>query len=139
MIHWIKDKYRRIKTIIEWIPLLWNTRDYDYRDAIEVFKYQLNRIADFLESDKALSLHADYYAKRTRTITRLMKKVYDEDYAVEYIDKLEKICGGDDYCYNRKEVNQLEDKLFKESREKQEKAHRILWELMQNNIQNLWD
>ena len=46
---YIKRKYRQIKRIFEFFPLIWNGADFDYRYAIDLFTYQLSRTADYLE------------------------------------------------------------------------------------------
>ena len=93
-----------------------------------------------------------------------MKKVYDEEYAIEYIDKMEDLYGkdlmehelidtgrGDGTSYYQKkyertetperikEIKDMSNKLWSESNLKQEKAHRILWLMVERNIQGWWD
>jgi len=84
--YWVKRKIRQIKRVIDFLPLIWNGFDFDYRYATELYGHQLGRIADFLESDKAYSISAKDNAKRIRTTLKLMKLVGDEEYAMEYFD-----------------------------------------------------
>lgn len=163
--YFFKRKYYQIKNIIRWIPILWNQFDFDYRYAIDVFKFQLLNMADFMESNKAKCVGAKDRASRIRMIVRLMDKVYDEDYACEYQDKLKKIYPkeglfnwsfvdterGDGSSYLKygyelteskemiDKINKTKDFLFKESKEKQERAHKLLWNLIEHNIRGLWD
>lgn len=164
MIYFFKRKYRQVKNIIRWIPVLWNQFDFDYNYAIDVFKFKLLNIADFLESDKASCVGAKDRASRIRMIVRLMEKVYNEDYATEYQDKLKEIYGkevfesdfvdtehGDGSSFLKykyelteseekiKEINDVKYKLFKESQVKQERAHKLLWKLVEHNIRHWWD
>lgn len=156
-------KYKQVKNVIRWIPVIWNNFDFDYRYALEAFKFQLNNIADHMESDKAVTMSAADRAQKIRTITKLMDKVYDEEYATDYIDKIEELYGpreinweDDDekegyvryegYIYEReytpeqlKAIKEHETKLHKEGRAKQEKAHKLLWKLMEHNIRGFWD
>jgi hypothetical protein len=119
---------------------------------------KLEDIATFMESDRAWSVQSKEDAKRIRLVLRLMKKVYDEDYAVEYLKKLEHIYGEGitdfdfvsfqngyklKYNYedlpNREEIREMENKLFWESHHKQQKAHKLLWKLIEHNIRRWWD
>lgn len=163
--YYFKRKYRQIKNLIKWIPIIWNQFDFDYRYATDVFKFQLLKMADFMESDKTKCVGAKDRASRIRMIIRLMDKVYDEDYACEYQSKLKELYPkeglfdwqfvdtekGDGSSYLKygyelteskkmiNEINKAKDSLFKESREKQERAHKLLWKLIEHNIRNWWD
>jgi hypothetical protein len=91
-----------------------------------------------------------------------MNKVYDEEYALEYQDKMKELYGEDildiefvpyednpkeyysiKHKYsgwdNEKEIEEMQSKLFLESHEKQEKAHRILWAMIEHRIRYWWD
>lgn len=164
MIRWIKRKIWQIKNVIKWLPKIWNQYDFDYRYSIEVFKFQLQKQVQFLESDKALTLCAKNTASRIRMVIRLMDKVYDEDYALEYQDEFEKIYGKgslkmnfislkdksnySEMKYNYQlnededmveEMDQVHQNLFLRSHEKQKRAHKLLWDLVEHNIQRWWD
>lgn len=161
---WIKRKIWQIKNVIKWLPKIWNQYDFDYRYSIEVFKFQLQKQVQFLESDKALTVEAKNTASRIRMVIRLMDKVYNEDYALEYQDEFEKIYGKgsldmnfiplkdksnySEMKYNYelnededmvKEMDQVHDNLYLRSREKQKRAHKLLWDLVEHNIQRWWD
>lgn len=157
--YWIKRKMWQIKNVIKWLPKIWNQYDFDYSYSIEVFKFQLEKQADYLESDKAITENSKNDASRIRMILRLMDKVYDHDYGIEYQKQFEEIYGKDllDIKFINKlhglkhmyELNEDEDKvremdqvkrnLFLNSQEKQNRAHKLLWDLVEHNIQNWWD
>jgi len=84
--YWFKRKYRQIQRVIDFLPIIWKGYDFDYVYSIKLFRKQLQRQATFLESDKAYSLSAKTNAQKIRTAIRLMDKVYDEDYTMEYVD-----------------------------------------------------
>jgi hypothetical protein len=86
MIYWFKRKYRQIKRVLDFLPIIWKGYDWDYTYAIDLFAHQLGRIADFLESDRAHTVCAKDNAKRIRTTLKLMKLVGDEEYAMEHFD-----------------------------------------------------
>src|SRR5210317_2144530 len=91
--YWFKRKYRQIKRVIDFLPIIWKGFDFDYRYSIEVFRKQLERQAKFLELDSAITLEAKNNASRIRTAVKLMDKVYDEEYGMEYMDTIEKLYG----------------------------------------------
>ena len=161
IIYFFKRKYQQIERVIDFLPMIWNGFDFDYRYSLEFFKKSLERQAKFLESDRANTLEATQNASRIRTAIRLMDKVYDEEYATEYQDKLEQLYGdnvldfwfedtgeGDGSTFlrweyerwdNSEEINEVRKKLFLESRQKQKRAHKLLWDFIEHNIQHWWD
>jgi len=159
--YWVKRKIRQIKRVIDFLPLIWNGFDFDYRYATDLFRKQLERIADEMESDRGRLENAKTNAQKIRTAIRLMDKVYDEEYGCEYQDKLKELYGenvldwwfedtgkGDDSSYlryeyekwdNSEEIKKIKRKLFLESRGKQKRAHKLLWDFIEHNIQRWWD
>jgi len=157
----IKWFFRRLKRVWDFLPIIWKGYDFDYSHAINLFKYQLERTADFMESDKAMTVDTDIRAKRIRTAIELLQKVYDEDYACEYQAKMKELYGptildfwfedtgdGDGSSYLRHlwefrsdsaDVELVFDKLFKESQEKQKRAEELVWKFISHNIRYWWD
>jgi len=152
-----------IKNLISWFPLIWKLRNYDYSYGIELFKKYLFDLANHLDSDKSYEVSSKNDAKRIRTTIKLMDKVYNEDYGMEYIKTMESIYGREEFytrplksnpklcsleirfvdiVYSEDELRYIDkqrSKLIDESNKKQEKAHRILWKLIEQNIQKWWD
>jgi hypothetical protein len=166
MISHIKQFIRRVKRTRDFLPMIWKGYDFDYRYAIELFQYQLERTADFMESDRAMTMDADKRARRIRTAIELLEKVYNEEYSCEYQEKLKKLYGENvlDWEFieldvksnyngeplyelkweyekwdNSEEVEKMKDKLFKESKEKQQRAEELVWKFISHNIRGWWD
>lgn len=164
--YWFKRKYRQIQRVIDFLPIIWKGFDFDYRYSIEVFRKQLERQAKFLESDSAITLEAKNNASRIRTAIKLMDKVYDDEYAFEYVDTLEELYGkslyefveldekdkkGDPYYRlevtnenavdekHQEEIDEVRREMMKVSFEKQKRAHKLLWDFIEHNIQKWWD
>ncbi len=163
--YWIKRKIWQIKNIVRWVPKIWNQFDFDYRYSIEVFKFQLQKQADYMDSDRAMTVESKQNAQRIRMVIRLMDKVYDEEYGCEYQDKLKEKYGEDvldwdffeiedkssystlkwryetdeKYKEVRDQIEEDKDRWFKESYEKQKRAHSLLWKLIEHNIRGWWD
>jgi hypothetical protein len=164
MIYWVKRKFWQIKNVIKWLPVIWNQFDFDYGYSIEVFKFQLQKTSDFLNSDRAHTLMAKNNANRLQTIIKLMERVYDEYYGMEFYDELIELYGKEKFehvfipCEDQEgysllkssyeltetpemveEINNKRDVLIKESYKKQARAHKLLWDLIEHNIQKMWD
>lgn len=157
----IKRKYNQLKRVIDFLPLIWRGYDFDYRYALDLFKYQLKRSADFLESDKAMTIESKNNASRIRTFIKLMDKIYDGDYSTGYQEELEKLYGekvldwhfipteendGSSYLKyeykfwgNQEEIQIKHDELFKKSQIKEKRAEELLWRYLHHNIRNWWD
>ena len=110
--------FRRLKRVWDFLPIIWKGYDFDYAHAVELFKYQLERTADLLESDKAYTVNSNIHAQKIRTAVRLMDKVYDEEYMEDFYDKKISI---------------------EEAIKKQQRAHQLLWKFIEHNIQHWWD
>jgi hypothetical protein len=159
--YFFRRKKNQISRTIDFLPLIWNGFDFDYKYSLDLFKHQLKRTADFMESEDALTVDANIRAKKIRTAIKLMDKVYEEDYACEYIDIIEKKYGKtkfefipiDDGEYSelkttnefvndefqQNELDKTKHELILLCREKQEKAHKLLWSFIEHNIRSWWD
>ena len=162
--HWPGRKYRQIKNVIDWIPVLWNQFDFDYHYSLDVFKHQLLKQAQFMESSRAACVNSHINAEKIRMVVRLMDKVYNEEYATEYQERLANEFGKDvldfhfektnnseystlkfkyetglKYYYIKDQIKEKHYQYFMESQEKQERAHRLLWKLIEFYIRGWWD
>ena len=165
MIHFLKRKYGQVKRTIEFFPLIWNGGDFDYRYAVDLFTYQLTRTANYIE-EKNRHTTALSDATRIRIAVNLLEKVYEEDYNMEYMDQIKSKYGksniefveieelnkkGEPYYtmveryekdYTETELLEIEKErkdLMNLSRKKQEKAHKLAWNLIEHNIRGWWD
>jgi len=165
--YWLKRKYRQIQRVIDFLPMIWKGFDFDYRYSIELFKKQLERQAKHLESERAHTLSAPINAQKIRTAIRLMNKVYDEEYGMEYMDTIEKLYGKTHYDFvnlgevskrtgeelyemkvwnenvvdeeHQKDIEKVRREMMLLSRDKQKRAHKLLWDFIEHNLQNWWD
>lgn len=159
--YFFKRKYRQIERVIDYLPVIWKGFDFDYQYSLEMFKKQLERQAKFFDSNYAYNSAAKTNAQKIRTAIRLMDKVYGDEYEMEWIFKFEKQFGskaldwefedtgdgtGSSFITNKyekwdnvKEVRKVKKQLIKESRAKQQKAEKLLWEFIGHNIRYWWD
>jgi len=161
MIYYIKRKIQQIKNLIRWFPIIWNQYDFDYSYALDVFKFQLQNISKYLKSDRAVCQSNLQRAERIDMIVKLMDKVYNEDYCLEWIPKMEELYGKGcmefvhkpiedkphlttlTFKYetfdNKEEIRLKSREILNETQAKQDRAHKLLWKLVEHNIQTFWD
>jgi hypothetical protein len=159
--HFFKRKYQQVERVIDFLPIIWKGYDFDYMYSLELFKKQLERQAKLFESDKLNSDRSKQNASRIKTAIQLMDKVYNEDYGVEWADILEKKYGKDVLDWepedtsdgtgssfiiqkyekwdNAEEIKIVKTALIKKSIKKQKRAHKLLWDFIEHNIQYWWD
>ena len=159
--YFFRRKYRQIQRVIDFLPMIWKGFDFDYKYSIELFKKQLERQATFLESDRAFTESAKMNAHKIRTAIRLMDKVYDEEYASEYMVLIDKLYGTTHYDFvdkdgeelytmkvwnenavdeqHQKEIDEVRREMMIHSLDKQKRAHKLLWDFIEHNIHNWWD
>lgn len=161
----VRRPYRKISRVIAYIPVAWKAEDWDYRYSLDVFKFQLERQIKWFESDRAMTMSAPERAKEIKTFVKLLEKVYEKDYAIQYLTDIEEIFGKEaldfefiptdetgkyfemKYKYEiepryelvRDEISKMKDEGFKTSHAKQDKAHRILWKYLEHHISSWWD
>lgn len=164
----IKEFFARIKRTLEWLPIVWSLNDWDYSYSLKVFRFQLERQKKFMESDKAVIADRKQVASRIGTALRLMDKVYEDEYATEWVDKVEDRFGentletvflelddidpGKERLYTMKwafekyddpmlidEIEFFMSQEVEKARQKQKKAERLLWDFIHWNIRNWWD
>ena len=119
----MKRFFRRVKRVIDFLPLIWKGDDYDYYYSIELFRYQLERTADYIEERGHLT-NADDVVKEIRTATTLLENVYDEKYIEEITS------------YTNENDTWVE---LQRALKKQDKAERIVWKFIGHNIRHWWD
>lgn len=160
--YWFKRKYRQIKRVFDFLPIIWKGYDWDYRYAIELFQHQLKRTADEIEKN-GYHANKETTVNRIRTAVELIEKVYDEEYRFEYATKIEEKYGpsktdfieleerGETYTelvevfeqdYTDTELSLIAEEknaMMHDSDAKHRRAHKILWKYIEHNIQTWWD
>ena len=112
--------YKRIKNIIRWIPILWNDRDWDYYYIFEILKTKLKfQSKHFREYGYHESSERD--AEQMELCIRLIDKVQNEYYLDEALGQ------------------EFTDEAVISAINKHDKAKRILFKLLEQNIESWWD
>jgi hypothetical protein len=165
-----------IKNIIYWLPIIWKDRHWDSHYIFEILKHKLKAQANYI-GDRDFHTRAQQDARRMRLCVKLMQKVQDDDYAMEYMDyHKDRIwftdCEDrpDSSLMNSEQIWEKFDDYFKkypliykrvmngegvfkrEGREddkqiiamniayiNQDRAHKLLFKIMEENILKWWD
>jgi len=165
MKYWFKRKYRQIERTLSFLPLIWKGYDWDYRYAIDLFQHQLKRTEKSIR-ENGIHVGNKNTASRIKTTVDLMQKVYEDEYSMEHYDILQEKYGklnwefietgdfdenGEPYytikntwerAVDENHNQQIEEEsrqMRLESNKKQKRAHKLLWDFIEHNIQNWWD
>lgn len=74
-----------VKNIIYWFPIIWKDRNWDEGYIFNILKHKLKAQADYI-SRRDWHTRAQLDAKRMRLCVKLIEKVQEEDYTMEYMD-----------------------------------------------------
>lgn len=142
-----------IGNLIKWFPIVIKDRDFDYYFIMNVLRFKINNTA------KHINEHQNYVGferdvERMYTCVRLIDKIQNEDYSTEYQEY---------YSFWHSELEDNSEEYFKTypntyrkvlkyceksnkkliilniSNERHQKAIRILFKLLENNIEKWWD
>ena len=165
-----------VKNIWYWFPIIWKDRHWDSHYIFEILKHKLKAQANYIGSNDRHT-RAQQDARRMRLCIKLMQKIQDDDYAMEYMDyHKDRIWFTD--CEDRPDLSLMNseqvwekfDDYFKKypliykrvmngegvfsrkGREddkqiiamniahiNQDRAHRLLFKVMEENILKWWD
>ena len=165
-----------IKNTIYWLPIIWKDRHWDSHYIFEILKHKLKAQANYI-GGRGFHTRAHQDARRMRLCVKLMQKIQDDDYAMEYMDyHKDRIwftdCEDrpDSSLMNSEQIWEKFDDYFKkypliykrvmngegvfkrEGREddkhiiamniayiNQDRAHKLLFKIMEENILKWWD
>ena len=112
---------RKIRNLIRWIPIIWKDRDWDFYFTYEILKKKLEFQAEFTRK-RGYHMYNAQDANRMETCVRLIKKLQHEEYIiVPVIDRV----------YTEQD--------FKDDEMRHEKARKLLFRIMEQNIERWWD
>lgn len=86
MLHKIKyHLINPIKNLIRWFPIIWKDKDWDDHYIWEILKTKLKHQAEYI-GRRDHHTRAQYDAQRMMLCVRLIEKIQDEYYEIEYMD-----------------------------------------------------
>jgi DnaJ-domain-containing protein 1 len=161
----IKRLSRKIKRLVRYLPVIWNSEDFDSGFATELFRMKLEDMAVFFEgNDGVYAANAKQYAGQIRRILRLFDWVYNDENISEFHMEMEALWGAGvnefvemeyptkhegarswslvfawEEWDNVDEVRKSYKELMVKYENKRKKAHKLLWRLIEENIEYWWD
>jgi hypothetical protein len=81
----VRGFFTSVGNLIKWFPVIWKDRDWDDHYIFEVFKFKLEKQAKYIK-EKGFHTNSDLDAKRIMLCVKLMEKVQEEFYVMEYMD-----------------------------------------------------
>jgi hypothetical protein len=163
----VKQFFKRIYNLYRWFPIIWNDQDWDDHYIFEILKFKLKNQAEYIGyHDRHMSAKRD--AEIMMLCVRLMDKVQHEYYGREYQDYYKSdmrfIPSESHPGSYEMEVEILEenfDDYFKKypltyrmvpnlqapkeeiayhiAKINEERAHKLLFKLLEQNIRRWWD
>ncbi len=83
-----KDLIYGIKNLWKWFPVIWKDRDWDDHFIWQILIFKIKKQAKYI-GDRDIHTRAKRDAQIMTTCTRLMEKVKEEHYQMEYMDYCE--------------------------------------------------
>lgn len=163
----IKQFFKRIYNLYRWFPIIWKDQDWDDYYIFEILKFKLKNQAEYIGyHNRHLSAKRD--AEIMMLCVRLIEKVQDEYYGTEYFTYQEsefKFIESKDHpdCHEVEIIEKSEryNEYFKKypliyrmvpdlqapkgkiafqiSRINEERAHKLLFKILEQNIIRWWD
>ena len=163
----LKQFFRRIQNLIRWFPIIWKDQDWDDFYIFEILKFKLKNQAEYIGyHDRHMSAKRD--AEIMMLCVRLIEKVQDEWYGREYFNyhksdmrfiPSESHPGSyememeileenfDDYFKKYPLIYRMVPDLqapkdeiaFHIAKINEERAHKLLFTILEQNIRRWWD
>lgn len=163
----LKQFFKRIYNLYRWLPIIWKDQDWDDFYIFEILKFKLKNQAEYIGyHDRHMSAKRD--AEIMMLCVRLIEKVQDEYYGKEYLSYCESEMkfipsethpGSyemefvelsehyDDYFKKYPliyrmvpDLNAPKDRIaFEIAKINEERAHKLLFKILEQNIRRWWD
>jgi hypothetical protein len=117
----LRQFFKRIKNLIRWVPIIWNDQDWDYFHIYNILKHKLVFMAEHMYINGYHEL-SKQEGDRMMLCVRLINKIQDEEYINELINS-----------------NKLTFSDIQKSEAKHNKAKKLLFKILEQNIERWWD
>lgn len=117
----IKRFIRRTKNLLRWIPIIWKDENWDYYHIYELLKHKLIFTAEHTRK-YGYHVNSNHDANRMMLCVRLIEKVQNEEYMEVLIN---------DDNLTAEKINAACDR--------QNKARRLLFRILEQNVEQWWD
>jgi hypothetical protein len=118
----IKMFFKRLRNICRWLPIIWKDQDWDYWHTFEILKTKLRFQSQHFRKH-GYHVSSEREAQKMELCIRLIDKVQNERY---YDEQLE----------NKDEIT---NKDMMDAIRKHDRAKKLLFNILENNIESWWD
>lgn len=139
----LENFYLRIKRILEWLPILWRTHDWDHGYATQIWAYSLERLRDSMVN--GVGVVGPAKLRKINTAINLLKRISrDQEYTDLDLDLLIRqygplgIPGIDSNPWPKEATKKLID-LSKKERYLYKQDVRLLSKILERNLGSWWD
>ena len=122
--------YRRIRTIIALLPLLWKDQDWDYCFLVRIIQFKLRRMANCIEKNDIV-VSAPEIAAQMREVVEHLDKFSDTMNYYPAPDEMPE--------YFFKNIPQEWKDYYRMITQKEQEHWDAAWKLMQEKCQWWWD
>jgi len=145
-----------IRNLIVWFPVIVKDHNWDQHYIYEILAFKLDQTAKYFRRSN-IFVGQEREAEKIELCVRLIRKIQSEDYEGEYQDEMEHKYGKEkmrvdpsthfltwkfDKEYTEEELEEIRKerwKLMVKGAKKQEKAIRLLFTMLERNINKWWD
>lgn len=162
---WVEIPLTKTGKILQWIPKLWNTRDWEGTDALRVLDYQLSRNQIVLQNDPhhceedSRKLSGPRLAREVQDARNSIAKILEDDFCKKENKELDKKYGklrmthgkislrgkdGKPLAYstefkpNSKEYNKLRMNIWNLEQQRKKDEYDNLFKNLKDNIEGWW-
>lgn len=158
--------FKKCKNIIRWFPIIWKDEDWDYIYIYEILKFKLKNQAKYI-GERNFSLNAKRDAEIMNLCVSLINKIQNDEYYHEWYNYQKSdfnFTPMENSDLKQLEINIIEEnyseyfkkypisfKKFSKNEQKErqiarsiskynhEKAKKLLFKIIENNIEKWWD
>ena len=76
----IRNIFRQIKVVFQWLPTIWEDRQWDQYYVYAILEKKLLLMEDFYNSDRCMPTEDSHTPEEIREILSILKRVKDENY-----------------------------------------------------------
>lgn len=144
---------RNIRRIIEYLPIIWRDRDFDYQYLLDLMQYKLERMFKFFKSNHAMSEDAKLLADDMLSVIEALDRLAKQDYCCDERAEIDRRFGetifrnGDGFtwelCKDNPELNQIAHELFLgiryEALRQEKDDFEFVFNTLRDKLQEWWD
>lgn len=135
--------YNRIRTVLQWLPLIWEDRQWDWTYLLRVMQFKMRLMRRYHERWRRHS-DVEYTIHRLRTCELLIERLLNDDYCTQdyaiYFQKYPSRWrgGGEPRVPNQEERRMFREIMDREVRMRQQDEE-ALFRLMRKHYRRWWD